>query len=235
MSLFKNKFIAHRGLHQNRVIPENSLLAFKKAKDKNYAIEFDLTITKDSQIIVFHDDDLIRLCNLDKKVEDENYAFLKELKLYDTKENIPLFKDVLTLIDGMIPLIIEIKKHKNIGILENIVVDSLLKYKGEYFICSFEKDILIWFKKNKSDFKRGLIFGYSSKKFERYKYLLFLYKYFKTKPDFISLEVSLLKSSFFYFCRKKSLEVITWTIKDEKRFKQIEKKVNGVIFEGFII
>ena len=63
MKLFKNRFIAHRGLHKNKIIPENSMLAFKAAIEKNYAIEFDINITKDNQIVVFHDDDLNRLCN----------------------------------------------------------------------------------------------------------------------------------------------------------------------------
>ena len=51
MSLFKNRFIAHRGLHTN-LIPENSLLSFSKALEYNYAIEFDLTITKDEKVVV---------------------------------------------------------------------------------------------------------------------------------------------------------------------------------------
>jgi glycerophosphoryl diester phosphodiesterase len=63
MNLFKNRYIAHRGLHDGRLIPENSLLAFEKALEKNYAIEFDITISKDNEIVVFHDDDLYRLCN----------------------------------------------------------------------------------------------------------------------------------------------------------------------------
>jgi glycerophosphoryl diester phosphodiesterase len=235
MSLFKNKFIAHRGLHQKKVIPENSLLAFLKAKDKNYAIEFDLTITKDNQIIVFHDDDLFRLCNVNKKVEEQNYSFIKKLKLYDTKEEIPLFKDVLTLINGEIALVIEIKKHNKLGILESKLVELLEEYKGVYFICSFEKDILFWFKNHKISFKRGLIFGYSSKKFKRYKYLLFLYKYFITKPDYVSIEESLIGSSVYYFCKKNGLDILTWTIKNKKRFDEIDDKVDGIIFEGFLI
>ena len=143
MSLFKNKFIAHRGLHKNRVVPENSLLAFKKAIEKNYAIEFDINITKDNQIVIFHDDDLKRLCGKKEKIEELEFSFLNELKLYETEEKIPLFDDLLNLIKGEIPLIIEIKKHQNIGLLENILMKKLEKYEGNYFLCSFEKDILV--------------------------------------------------------------------------------------------
>ena len=142
MNLFKNRFIAHRGLHKSIIIPENSIQAFKNAMGKNYAIEFDINITIDKQIVIFHDDDLNRLCNKKERIEEVTYDFLKDLKLYKSDEKIPLLKELLVEISGKIPLVIEIKKHKNIGILENKLVDLLENYKGKYLICSFEKDIL---------------------------------------------------------------------------------------------
>ena len=149
MNLFKNRFIAHRGLHKSRIIPENSIQAFKNAMGKNYAIEFDINITIDNQIVIFHDDDLNRLCNKKERIEEVTYDFLKDLNLYESNEKIPLLKELLDEVAGKIPLIIEIKKHKNIGLLENILLEMLKEYKGEYFICSFEKDILFWLEKNK--------------------------------------------------------------------------------------
>ena len=234
MSLFKNRFIAHRGLHTN-LIPENSLLSFSKALEYNYAIEFDLTITKDEKVVVFHDDNLLRLCNVDKDIEDVTYSYLKELNLNNSNEKIPLFKEVLDLLNGKIALIIEIKKHKSIGVLEKNIVKLLNNYYGEYFICSFDKNILTWFKNNNSNLKRGLIFESCPKKFKKYNKILFLYKYYKTKPDFISLDYKLLNSSIYEFCEKNSLELITWTIKNNEDYAKIEKKVDGVIFEKFIL
>ena len=234
MSLFKNRFIAHRGLHTN-LIPENSLLSFSKALEYNYAIEFDLTITKDEKVVVFHDDNLLRLCNVDKDIEDVTYSYLKELNLNNSNEKIPLFKEVLDLLNGKITLIIEIKKHKSIGVLEKNIVKLLNNYYGEYFICSFEKKILTWFKNNNPHLKIGLIFESSPNKFEKYNKALFLYKYYKTKPDFISLDYRLLDSSIYEFCKKNSLELITWTIKNKEDYENIEKKVDGIIFEKFIL
>ena len=235
MKLFKNRFIAHRGLHKNKMIPENSMLAFKAAIEKNYAIEFDINITKDNQIIVFHDDDLNRLCNKKENIEDVSYDFLKDLNLYESNEKIPLLKELLDEVAGKIPLIIEIKKHKNIGLLENILLEMLKEYKGEYFICSFEKDILLWLEKNKPKEIRGLIFGSLPIKFKKYEKIAFLYKYFKSKADFISLEDKLIDSSIYDFCKKKELDIVVWTIKDKKSFQNIDKKVSAVIFENFII
>ena len=235
MKLFKNRFIAHRGLHKNKIIPENSMLAFKAAIEKNYAIEFDINITKDNQIVVFHDDDLNRLCNKKENIEDVSYDFLKDLNLYESNEKIPLLKELLDEVAGKIPLIIEIKKHKNIGLLENILLEMLKEYKGEYFICSFEKDILLWLEKNKPKEIRGLIFESLPIKFKKYEKIAFLYKYFKSKADFISLEDKLIDSSIYDFCKKKKLDIVVWTIKDKKSFQNIDKKVSAVIFENFII
>ena len=235
MKLFKNRFIAHRGLHKNKIIPENSMLAFKAAIEKNYAIEFDINITKDNQIVVFHDDDLNRLCNKKENIEDVSYDFLKDLNLYESNEKIPLLKELLDEVAGKIPLIIEIKKHKNIGLLENILFEMLKEYKGEYFICSFEKGILFWLEKNKPKERRGLIFGSLPIKFKKYEKIAFLYKYFKSKADFISLEDKLIDSSIYDFCKKKELDIVVWTIKDKKSFQNIDKKVSAVIFENFII
>ena len=235
MKLFKNRLIAHRGLHKNKIIPENSMLAFKAAIEKNYAIEFDINITKDNQIVVFHDDDLNRLCNKKENIEDVSYDFLKDLNLYESNEKIPLLKELLDQVAGKIPLIIEIKKHKNIGLLENILLEMLKEYKGEYFICSFEKDILLWLEKNKPKEIRGLIFGSLPIKFKKYEKIAFLYKYFKSKADFISLEDKLIDSSIYDFCKKKKLDILVWTIKDKKSFQNIDKKVSAVIFENFII
>ena len=235
MKLFKNRFIAHRGLHKNKMIPENSMLAFKAAIEKNYAIEFDINITKDNQIVVFHDDDLNRLCNKKENIEDVSYDFLKDLNLYESNEKIPLLKELLDEVAGKIPLIIEIKKHKNIGLLENILLEMLKEYKGEYFICSFEKDILLWLEKNKPKEIRGLIFESLPIKFKKYEKIAFLYKYFKSKADFISLEDKLIDSSIYDFCKKKKLDILVWTIKDKKSFQNIDKKVSAVIFENFLI
>ena len=72
-------------------------------------------------------------------------------------------------------------------------------------------------------------------KFKKYEKAVFLYKFFKCKVDFISLEDKLIDSSIYDFCKKKELDIIVWTIRDKKSFQNIDKKVSAVIFENFII
>ena len=231
MKLFENRFIAHRGLHQEREVPENSLLAFQKAVDKLYSIELDITITKDEQIVVFHDDNLFRLCEVNKNIEDVEYSYLKKLYLYDTKEYIPLLEEVLYLVKSKTSLIIEIKKHRYIGVLELKLIELLKSYSGKYYICSFEKDILFWFKNYNPNIKRGLIFEPYSNKFKKYNKTLFMYKYIKSKPNFISLDYKLINSSIYEYCKKHKLPIISWTVDNIKIFEEINKKVDAVIFE----
>ena len=234
MSLFRNKLIAHRGLHYKKEVPENSLLAIQKAVENSYDIEFDITITSDGQIVVFHDEDLKRLCGTLAFIEEVSYSFLEKQKLYETDEKIPLFDEVLELVQGKIDLIIEIKKHKNIGFLEKSLVEKLSFYDGRYFICSFDKDILNWFRINEKEIKRGLIFETVPKRFEKFQKALFLYKYYKTKPDFVSLQYDLIESNIYTFCKKKGVDIVTWTINTKEKFENVNAKVDGVIFESEI-
>lgn len=92
LNFLKNKIVAHRGYHdKDKGIPENSMLAFKRAIDENYLIEFDLHLLKDGKVVVFHDDNLKRMTGIDALIKDKTYEEIKQLKLLDTNERIPLF------------------------------------------------------------------------------------------------------------------------------------------------
>ena len=109
MSL-KGLTIAHRGIFDNKEVAENSLTAFKRAKELNIPIELDVQLTKDQTLVVFHDINLKRMCGIDKYLEDTTYQELQTLTLLTTKEKIPTLNEVLNLIQGKVRLDIEIKK-----------------------------------------------------------------------------------------------------------------------------
>ena len=105
-----NKYIAHRGLH-NKNCAENSISAFKNAISKNYPIELDVQQIGDGTVIVFHDDTLQRMTGKDGYVKNiTSVDSLKEYKLGGTKDTIPTFKEVLEVVNGQVPILIEIKK-----------------------------------------------------------------------------------------------------------------------------
>ena len=152
LEFLSRSLIAHRGYHNNKKgIPENSVLAFKKAIDNNYLIELDVRLTKDKKLVVFHDDNLKRVCGVNKKVKDLTYKELLKYNLFDTTLKVPLFSDVIKLVNGRVPILIETKYHNRYGVLEKILINELSNYRGLYAIQSFYPMSLLWLKINTKD------------------------------------------------------------------------------------
>ena len=149
--------IAHRGVHNNKNIPENSILAFKKALNKDYAIEFDIEITKDEKLIIHHDDSLLRMTGLNKKVCDLTLDEIRKIYLLDTKEKIPTFREVLDLVDGKVFLDIEIKSTKKKDKIIDLILSELENYKGELSLKSFDPGIVNKLKKKTNKYRIGLL------------------------------------------------------------------------------
>ena len=102
--------IAHRGLHDgNKAVWENTLTAFSRAVEKNYAIECDVLISKDGVPVVLHDADLRRLTGSEGKVCDKTAAQLRKLKVGGTGDHVPSLSEMLDLVKGRVPLVIELK------------------------------------------------------------------------------------------------------------------------------
>ena len=114
-SALKGWLYAHRGLHDgNHQVAENSLEAFRRAVEAGYGMELDVQPTADDQLVVFHDKSLKRVCGVDKDLYTQTYAQLQEFPLPDGSK-IPLFSEVLALVDGKTPMIVEIKYHDRIA------------------------------------------------------------------------------------------------------------------------
>jgi glycerophosphoryl diester phosphodiesterase len=244
VSGFMGRHYAHRGLHKGKDIPENSLTAIKLAVEHGYGIEFDIQVTKDQVPIVFHDDSLERVCGIDKNISDLNYDELKEITLYDSKEKIPHLKEVLDLVDGKVPLIIELKAGKAFdreSIICNTVSPYLDNYKGTYCIESFNPLILLWYKRNRPNIIRGQLA--TNKSFPNtdlinrlFNFLLrnLLFNGF-TKPDFIAYNHKFSKLFTFNLCRKlyKPLTV-AYTIQTQEDMDKALKIYDLIIFDEFI-
>ena len=109
---------AHRGYHSksltaHKIIPENSLEAFRLAIEKNYSIEMDIHLTKDFKIIVFHDFFLGRLTTNTGFVTSKSLDYIKKAKLAND-EAVPTLEEAFNLIDGRVPILLEIKYSNHI-------------------------------------------------------------------------------------------------------------------------
>ena len=121
---------AHRGLH-GRGVPENSMEAFKRAKEAGYGVEFDVHLLSDGNLAVIHDASLKRTAGVDIQIEDLTAEQLKDYFLEGTSEIIPTFEQVLELYAGAAPLIIELKAERgNAAVLCDTVCKVLDHYDG---------------------------------------------------------------------------------------------------------
>ncbi|WP_303870967.1 glycerophosphodiester phosphodiesterase family protein [Acetobacterium wieringae] len=153
--LWKSHY-AHRGLHEkNRTVPENSILAFTKAVEAGYGMELDVNLTVDGKVVVFHDDSLLRVCGVDRLITECVSTELSDYHIENTEQTIPLLKDVLQLVAGQVPLIIELKNTKEWRKLCVKTAALLDGYAGVYCIESFHPGIVGWFYKNRPEVIRG--------------------------------------------------------------------------------
>lgn len=153
---FYGRNIAHRGLHSgDSQVPENSLPAFHAAAEAGYGVELDLQMTKDGQVVVYHDDDLKRGCGVEGRVEDMSFHQLKELTLFGSEERIPLFSEALDTVGGRVPMIVELKSGGRNRELCQATLELLQAYDGDYCVESFDPEIVAWFRYNAPDILRG--------------------------------------------------------------------------------
>lgn len=139
---------AHRGLHGDGTA-ENSMTAFRLAVENGYGMEFDLHLLKDGNLGVMHDSLLNRTTGQAGRIEDLYTQDLKNYRLENTEDTIPQFADVLTLVDGKVPLIIELKPEDgNHAKLAETACKMLEGYKGVFCIESFDPRCIAWLRKN---------------------------------------------------------------------------------------
>ncbi len=223
--------IAHRGLWNDKIV-ENSICAYQNAIDNNYPIEIDLFSTTDKVLLSFHDDDLERMTGIKGKIYEKSFNEIKKLRLKNTDETIPTFNEILELVHGKVPLLIEIKNQPSKTIVID-VLNELKNYQGEYAIQSFNPLYIKQVKDYDENIVRGIL---SAKEVENESFInSFVVKKmplnFLCKPDFISREfIGLpLKKR-----KTKNRPVIAWTVTSENDYEKIKPYVNNIIFENFI-
>lgn len=147
---------AHRGLW-NAEVPENSLAAFARAAEAGYAIELDVQLSGDGTVMVFHDYTLTRMCGEEVRLSELTCAELATKRLKGSEEHIPTLAEVLALVDGRVPLLIELKGESTNTALCAPLMELLDTYSGPYVVESFNPMLLRWFKKNRPQVLRGLL------------------------------------------------------------------------------
>ena len=233
---------AHRGLHDaQNLIPENSMSAFKSAVKQSLAIELDIHLTKDNQVVVFHDDSLKRICHSEGTIENSTYDELKRLHLLGTSERIPLFSEVLEYVNGRVPLLIELKLPSRNMKLCFYTWELLKNYRGPFLVQSFNSLGIRWFSKNAPQVLRGqLSSALTRTNPDDPFWARFLVQHLLTniccRPDFISYKMA--DSHNLSLWLNQNLfraPIAVWTLRDIEIYASARRQFDMYIFEGFSI
>lgn len=227
------QMIAHRG-YFNRKAPENSLKAFQLAVDAGYAIELDVQMLKDQTLVVFHDDDLKRMTGHSGRLDQTDLKDVKALKLLGTEEKIPTFKEVLDLVAGQVPLMVEFKNKTHSNALERLGYDLLKDYKGDFVVQSFNPKSVYWFTKN----AKGIVRGQLSCRHEdvswpwRFIMRNVMTNVF-TRPDYVNYDIRALDTWIIRWLKFRKKPLFGYTAKSLEDFRKALKQGVPAVFEQF--
>jgi len=228
---------AHRGYHDDGH-PENSLAAFRLAKQCGLGVELDVQLTRDKKLVVFHDKNLSRMTGIDKDLCNTDFAELETYRLAGGDERIPLYSEVLETL-GDVPVLCEIKTYTGNANCEACpeILDLAAGYRGDIVYEAFSPYILKWLRQNRPDVIRGQL----SQDFFRHGGLSGapafalgnLLTDFMARPDFIAYNFKD-RSLGLAAARLLGAETAAWTIRSPEEIeKAAELGYTSFICEGF--
>ncbi len=238
---FQNLQCGHRGLYKkDQSIPENTLASFRAAVENGYGVELDVQLTKDGEVVVFHDDFVDRETEYKGRVDSFTLAQLQKMSLFGNSgadKCIPLFTDVMGVLDGNSPTIVELKSTDNYPELCEKTLAILRTCKGPYCVESFDPRIVRWFKKNAPDLMRGqLTESYAGWRKESSAFKSFamshLWTNFLTRPHFIAYG-SPKRPLAWFVAKKAGAFLVYWTEREANDHALLQKQYDCLIFEHF--
>jgi glycerophosphoryl diester phosphodiesterase len=237
--------IAHRGLHDAaRGVIENTSAAFTAAIDKGYGIECDLRPASDGTPFVFHDAEFGRLIDAPGRVDNTVPATLASLVYRGSSERVLPFADLLDLVAGRVPLLVEIKSdwgRPSTPFLKSVAALAAA-YKGPLALMSFDPTVMSLIKNLVPDIPRGIVSGmYSGKGWwpdkideTRAFRLTHLLESGPVEPAFYSYDIRSLPTPVTRFVREvMRVPVMTWTVRTPSDLAKAKQWADGITFEGF--
>ncbi|MEI4480809.1 MULTISPECIES: glycerophosphodiester phosphodiesterase [unclassified Phyllobacterium] len=223
--------IAHRGLHDlNNKRWENTLSAFDAAASAGFAIECDVHLSADGKAVVFHDGTLDRVTGQKGNIDELTAQQACKIRVGGTKDHIPTLTEALKLIDGRVPIIIELKgiAGRDDGLVKAVASD-LAAYQGQAAIMSFDHHLIRLFGKDAPGIPAGLTAeGLRDEDMEAHFSML------AYEIDFISYNVHHLENRFLEFVNSHlDLPVISWTVRSAADKVKSDTLVDQITFEGF--
>ncbi|WP_299661998.1 glycerophosphodiester phosphodiesterase family protein [uncultured Ruegeria sp.] len=245
-SEFLHRPIAHRALHDVAdQRPENSRAAIRAAIEAGYGIEIDLQRTRDNRAMVFHDYDMTRLTGQPGPIQQITAAQAQARPLlHSDGEGIPSFDDVLELVAGKVPLLIELKDQDgamgpNIGALEADVVRALQGYDGLVALMSFNPHSVAELARLAPHLPRGMVTCSYDPKVELLPQMVC--DHLRDIPDFERVGASFISHEAHDLTRPRVAElksqgapILCWTIRSAAQEAEARKVADNVTFEGYL-
>ena len=227
--------IAHRGLHTGDArVPENSLAAFRAAADGGHPLELDVHLSADGVAVVFHDATLERMTGDPRPVAEVTSEELAGLRLLGSDEHVPTLADVLALVEGRVPVLVEIKQRGEVGVLERAVLDDLRGYPGEYAIQSFNPYTLAYVRTADPRVVRGQLSGtFADEDLPGWQVFALrnLLLNWTSRPAFIAFELEGLPTWGTSLQQARGRPLLAWTPDDPESFERAQRLCDGIIFD----
>lgn len=238
--------IAHRALHDRvKGTPENSLAAVRAAVERSYGIEIDLQPSSDGVPMVFHDPTLARLTGAHGLVRERRAEELGRLPLLGGPETIPTLEQVLDLVGGQVPLLIEIKDQdgqmgSDVGDLEKAAADVLRRYEGPVAVMSFNPHSMAAMTDFAPDLPRGLTTDafrpqdWRALTVETCDRLRGIPDYDRVGACFISHQYKDLSRPRVQELKRRGAALLCWTITSPEAEREGREIADNITFEGYL-
>ncbi|MEU3271469.1 glycerophosphodiester phosphodiesterase family protein [Saccharomonospora sp. NPDC006951] len=229
--------IAHRGCYNDDERPENSLPAFRRAVELGAPFEFDVQLTSDDEPIVVHDRDFARVAGTrGEPVAELDLAAVRTLRIGSAGLPVPTLDDVLSLVDGAVPLLLDLRRWKaGNAKLEHAVADRLRGYRGDAAVQSFDPIAVRRLRGLTPQVPVGQASGslQSAGKFVGALGRMMLSNAI-TRPDFINYELAALPSRPVSFWRNRGIPVIAYTAHSPEEELLARKLADNFLFSGYL-
>lgn len=226
---------AHRGLHDSAT-PENSRAACAAAVAAGHGIELDVRAAREGEAFVFHDALLDRLTTTTGAFGARTAAELDHIRLRGNGETIPRLAEILSLVRGRVPVLIEVKAPAahNIGVLCLGIRRALEGYGGEVAIMSFNPAIGRWFRVHAPRFVRGLVIteqGATTRAARIKRGIARRIALWTSQPDFLAYDIRDLPSHFASHQHARGLKLLTWTVRTAQQERTAFAHADEIIYE----
>ena len=202
------------------------MAAYRAALDRGAGIECDVRLSGDDEVVVFHDHDLRRLCASALAVESASAKILSTQRLYDSDEHIPTLGQLLDLVAGRAPLLVELKcRGGNAARLSAAVADRLANYAGPVGVMSFEPKVGRWFARHRPGLRRGLVISGRASSFDRWRGMVI------AKPHFVAVDRAAIERRWAAKARTRHW-LYSWTIRTPAERETAEIHADALIWEG---